>query len=92
MNELSPTQIFDLSETAYLTKNSHPIGFSDLVKAKLPFVERTSVRLITATSGLGFHASSAFGFMAKLNGGRSTEIVIATRGTLSTADVGTDLN
>ncbi|HEX4844441.1 MAG TPA: lipase, partial [Limnobacter sp.] len=47
---------------------------------------------ITATSGLGFHASSAFGFMAKLNGGRSTEIVIATRGTLSTADVGTDLN
>ncbi|HEX4879165.1 MAG TPA: lipase [Limnobacter sp.] len=67
-------------------------GFADLVKSKLPFVDRTSIQLITATSGLGFRASSSFGFMAKLNGGRSTEIVIATRGTASAADVGTDLN
>jgi len=36
--------------------------------------------------------ASGFGFMAQLNGGRSKEIVIATRGTDGMADVGTDIN
>jgi pimeloyl-ACP methyl ester carboxylesterase len=58
----------------------------------LPFVNPETVKRITATSGLTTPVSSGFGFMAKLNAGRSTEIVIATRGTASSADVGTDIN
>ncbi|MFP5481790.1 MAG: lipase family protein [Gammaproteobacteria bacterium] len=51
------------------------------------------MRIITATSGLITPVSSGFGFMAQLNGGRSREIVIATRGTTnSRADYGTDIN
>ncbi|MAG79435.1 MAG: lipase [Sutterellaceae bacterium] len=58
----------------------------------LPFVAKDSVKIITATSGLTTPIPSGFGFMAQLNGGRSREIVIATRGTATWADAGTDIN
>ncbi|RZO93931.1 MAG: lipase [Limnobacter sp.] len=58
----------------------------------LPFVAKDSVKIIAATSGLTSPVSSGFGFMAQLNGGRSREIVIATRGTATWADAGSDIN
>ncbi|WP_370261984.1 lipase [Limnobacter sp.] len=92
MRQLSPSQIYELSDFAYKVKDVK----SDILKARvaleLPFVDAKSVQLLSATSGLGLRVSSGFGFMAKLNGGRSTEIVIATRGTDGLADVATDLN
>ncbi|WP_138515893.1 lipase family protein [Limnobacter alexandrii] len=92
MNELNPTQIFVLSDKAYELKN----GFTQVVKRDLanalPFVDVETLKPITATSGLITPVASGFGFMAQLNGGRSREIVIATRGTVSHADVGTDIN
>ena len=92
MNELNPTQIFVLSDKAYELKNS----FTQVVKRDLanalPFVNVETLKPITATSGLITPVASGFGFMAQLNGGRSREIVIATRGTASQADVGTDIN
>ncbi|WP_291713812.1 lipase [Limnobacter sp. CACIAM 66H1] len=58
----------------------------------MPFIDLNSLKLITATSGLITPVSSGFGFMAQLNGGRSREIIIATRGTATWADAGTDIN
>ncbi|WP_341238086.1 lipase [uncultured Limnobacter sp.] len=58
----------------------------------LPFVDVETLKPITASSGLITPVSSGFGFMAQLNGGRSREIVIATRGTATWADAGTDTN
>jgi pimeloyl-ACP methyl ester carboxylesterase len=93
MNELNPTQIFVLSDNAYELKNSFTqVLKRDLANA-LPFVNVETLKPITATSGLITPVSSGFGFMAQLNGGRSREIVIATRGTTnSLADYGTDIN
>lgn len=92
MNELNPTQIFVLSDKAYELKRT----FSQVVKRDLanalPFVNVETLKPITATSGLITPVSSGFGFMAQLNGGRSREIVIATRGTATWADAGTDIN
>ena len=92
MNELNPTQIFVLSDKAYELKNS----FTQVVKRDLanalPFVDVETLKPITASSGLITPVSSGFGFMAQLNGGRSREIVIATRGTATWADAGTDTN
>ncbi|HEX4855489.1 MAG TPA: lipase [Limnobacter sp.] len=59
---------------------------------ELPFVNKDSLRILTATSGLTTPVTSNFGFMALLKGGRSREIVIATRGTASKPDMGTNLN
>lgn len=92
MNELNPSKIFGLSQFAYLAR-SLPIGLlQDQLGRELPFVNKNSVKIITATSGLITPVSSGFGFMAQLNGGRSREIVIATRGTATWADAGTDIN
>jgi triacylglycerol lipase len=92
MNELNPTQVFVLSDKAYELKNIFtPFLKRDLATA-LPFVNPETLKPITATSGLFTPVASGFGFMAQLNGGRSKEIVIATRGTDGMADVGTDIN
>ena len=91
--ELNPGQIYRLSDQAYESKESTLGNFKDQVKFALPFVDKESVKIITATSGLITPVASGFGFMAQLNGGRSREIVIATRGTTnSLADYGTDIN
>lgn len=93
MIELNPTQIFVLSDKAYeLKKRYGRVLKRDLANA-LPFVDVETLKPITATSGVLTSTLSGFGFMAQLNGGRSKEIVIATRGTTaSCADVATDLN
>ena len=91
--ELNPGQIYKLADQAYEAKDSTLGNFKDVVKYALPFVDKESVKLITATSGLITPVSSGFGFMAQLNGGRSREIVIATRGTTHCReDYGTDIN
>ncbi|MEQ9107781.1 MAG: lipase [Limnobacter sp.] len=90
--ELNPTQIHRLCDEAYAANGVSLNALIDRVKYSLPFLEKDSLRIITATSGLFSPVLSGFGFMARLNGGRSTEIVIATRGTASLADAGTDIN
>jgi triacylglycerol lipase len=91
--ELNPSQIYKLADEAYASKGVTLSELKDQVKFALPFIDKDSVKLITATSGVFTPVSSGFGFMAQLNGGRSTEIVIATRGTTnSCADVATDVN
>lgn len=92
MNELNPTQIHDLCRVAYNAQSVSQKLFKGQVGRELPFLDKNSVKLITATSGLTSPVSSGFGFMAQLNGGRSREIVIATRGTATWADAGTDIN
>jgi triacylglycerol lipase len=92
MNELNPGQIFQLSKNAYTTKKGDSILLRRELDIELPFVNIESLRIITATSGLITPVASGFGFMAQLNGGRSREIVIATRGTATWADAGTDIN
>lgn len=92
MSELNPNQIFQLSKNAYTAKNGDSAHFRKELDIALPFIDVGSLKLITATSGLFSPVLSGFGFMARLNGGRSTEIVIATRGTASLADAGTDIN
>lgn len=92
MNELNPSQIFQLSKNAYTTKKGDSVLLRRELDIELPFVNIDSLRIITATSGLTSPVSSGFGFMAQLNGGRSREIVIATRGTATWADAGTDIN
>ncbi len=92
MIELSPTQIHDLCRVAYNSQIVSPKLFKGQIGRELPFVEKSSVKIITASSGLTSPVSSGFGFMAQLNGGRSREIVIATRGTATWADAGTDIN
>jgi triacylglycerol lipase len=90
--ELNPKQIYQLCDQSYEAIDNELGGMKDRVKYALPFLNKDSLKLITATSGLITPVSSGFGFMAQLNGGRSTEIVIATRGTASRTDVGTDIN
>ncbi|WP_205882444.1 lipase family protein [Limnobacter profundi] len=93
MNELNPGQIFQLSKNAYTTKKGDSVLLRRELDIELPFVNIDSLRIITATSGLITPVSSGFGFMAQLNGGRSREIVIATRGTTHCReDYGTDIN
>jgi len=91
MTELNPTQIFDLSLRAYKTRTTDQELFKKQLRIQLPFVNFESMKVITATTGLFTPVASGFGFMAQLNGGRSKEIVIATRGTETLADVGTDI-
>lgn len=92
MNNLHPNQIYLLSKHAYdLAERDNHLTREGLRMA-LPFIDIKSLKKLSATSGLFTPVVSGFGFMARLNGGRSTEIVIATRGTASMADVGTDLN
>ena len=90
--ELNPGQIYKLTDQAYESRDITLGNFKDKVRYALPFVAKDSVKIITATSGLTSPVSSGFGFMAQLNGGRSREIVIATRGTATWADAGTDIN
>jgi triacylglycerol lipase len=92
MIELNPTQIHDLCRIAYNAESVSRRLFKGQIERELPFVDKESVKIITATSGLITPVASGFGFMVQLNGGRSREIVIATRGTASKADVGTDIN
>ncbi|WP_370264142.1 lipase [Limnobacter sp.] len=92
MNQLTPDQIYLLSDGAYKAKGRDLAALKDQLGISMPFIDLNSLKLITATSGLITPVSSGFGFMAQLNGGRSREIVIATRGTQSLPDVGTDLN
>ena len=92
MNQLNPTQIYKLADKVYGAKKGDTIALRDDLAITLPFVNMASMKVITATSGLFSPVLSGFGFMAQLNGGRSTEIVIATRGTLTAADWGTDIN
>lgn len=90
--ELNPGQIYKLTDQAYESRDITLGSFKDKVRYALPFVAKDSVKIITASSGLTSPFSSGFGFMAQLNGGRSREIVIATRGTATWADAGTDIN
>ena len=90
--ELNPGQIYKLTDQAYESKDITLGNFKDKVRYALPFVAKDSVKIITASSGLTSPIPSGFGFMAQLNGGRSREIVIATRGTATWADAGTDIN
>jgi hypothetical protein len=90
--ELNPGQIYKLTDQAYESRDITLGNFKDKVRYALPFVAKDSVKIITASSGLTSPVSSGFGFMAQLNGGRSREIVIATRGTATWADAGTDIN
>lgn len=92
MIELNPTQIHDLCRIAYNSESVSRRLFKGQVERELSFVDKESVKIITATSGLITPVASGFGFMAQLNGGRSREIVIATRGTATWADAGTDIN
>lgn len=92
MNQLTPNQIYLLSDGAYKAKGRDSIALKDQLGISMPFIDLNSLKLITATSGLISPVTSGFGFMAQLNGGRSREIVIATRGTATWADAGTDIN
>ncbi len=92
MINLNPSQVFSLCKHAYDVQQGTNKATLETLRMALPFVDIGSVKLITATSGLFTPVSSGFGFMAQLNGGRSKEIVIATRGTDGMADVGTDIN
>jgi len=92
MNQLTPNQIYSLAEKSYHSKGRDLTALKDEFGIALPFIHLNSLKILSATSGLFTPVVSGFGFMAQLNGGRYTEIVIATRGTASMADVGTDLN
>lgn len=92
MSELNPSKIYGLSQYSYLAKSTSQDLLRDQVGRELPFVKKESLIIINGTSGNISPVSSGFGFMAQLNGGRSTEIVIATRGTASGADASTDIN
>lgn len=92
MINLNPSQVFYLSKHAYDVQQGVNKATLETLRMALPFVDIGSVKLLTATSGLITPVSSGFGFMAQLNGGRSREIVIATRGTATWADAGTDIN
>lgn len=90
MNELNPNQVFQLAKNAYTAKKGDGVLLRREWDLELPFVNIDSLSVITATTGLITPVASGFGFMAQLNGGRSTEIVIATRGTLTRSDWGTN--
>ncbi len=92
MSPLNPNQIYSLADKAYLARQSDLIHVKDRLQIELPFIDVSTVQIISATSGLGVRVLSGFGFMAQLKGARSKEIVIATRGTASLPDVHTDLN
>ncbi|HEX4916938.1 MAG TPA: hypothetical protein VFV43_03460 [Limnobacter sp.] len=50
--ELNPSQIYSLADQAYESRENTLGNFKDKVKYALPFVDKDSVKLITATSGL----------------------------------------
>ncbi|WP_413769160.1 hypothetical protein, partial [Vibrio vulnificus] len=70
MNQLTPNQIYLLSDGAYKAKGRDSIALKDQLGISMPFIDLNSLKLITATSGLITPVSSGFGFMAQLNGGR----------------------
>jgi len=92
MNQLTPHQIYLLSDGAYKAKSSNSTVLKDQLGLSVPFLDLNSLKILNGTSGNFSPVNSGFGFMAQLNGGRSKEIVIATRGTASVPDVGTDIN
>ena len=93
MNQINPTQVYRLVDLAYRAKKISLESLAVEIQNNGSIqIEPTSLKIITATSGLITPAASGFGFMAQLNGGRSTEIVIATRGTDGRADIETDIN
>lgn len=93
MNEITPKQVFDICGLAYKAERNSSLALSNLIRTELPnLISTDSVRIINAQSGALFPVQSGFGFIARGVGARQNEIFIATRGTASLADVGTDLN
>lgn len=92
MTQLNPTQIYSLSNEAYKCNASFTAELKSNLAISLPFADIASLKPLNAVTGLSSPILSGFGFMARLNGNRSHEIVIATRGTATIADVGTDIN
>ena len=93
MEALTPTQIFELVDVAYQTKKQNlqnlAISIQLLPETRL---NTNSIRLLHGQSGAIFAEDSGFGFVAAGTGSRSNELVLATRGTASLADLTTDLN
>jgi triacylglycerol lipase len=92
MLQLTPSQVYDLSDAAYKVRESASRVVRRDLARDLTFVDLETLEVVSATSGLGLRALSGFGFMAQLKGSRSKEIVIATRGTAQISDVATNLN
>ena len=93
MRALSPTDIFELCDLAYVAKEKDELSLGEEVSRRLGFlVDRQSIRRLNGKSGALFSAQSGFGFLARGTGARKNELILATRGTASLFDVGTDIN
>lgn len=91
-NQLNPTQIFDLANLAYFAKGtSLSIFKSELDRTASIQLESKTVEILDGHTGMVLPTQSGMGFMVRPKGARQNEVIIATRGTASLSDVGTDL-
>jgi triacylglycerol lipase len=90
---LTPSQIYSLCNLAYEAKSTSESGLSEEISQVLPaLIDKDSVVQLNATSGALISVQSGFGFVARGVGARQNEVFLATRGTASLSDAGTDLN
>lgn len=92
MNELNPTQVFQLSNFAYKAAELNEADFRAFGQQFHPDIDAPTIKMLHGISGLFNPALSGFGYVARLKGIRSNELVLSTRGTLTASDWGTDLH
>lgn len=94
MSELSPTKALAFATAAYDAADFSLDDLRGVLAVSCPDIDTKSLIRLNGTAGMFSDVQSGFGFIARLKGARSKEILIASRGTdpLRASDVGTDLN
>lgn len=90
MNELNPTQVFQLSNFGYKAAELNEADFRAYARQFIPDIDSSTIKMLHGISGMFNPSLSGFGYIARLSGTRSNELVLSTRGTLTGADWGTD--
>lgn len=88
--ELTPTEVFNFTDLSYQTLKKSTSEIQDRIVREFPLLEAASFQMLHGISGMFNPSLSGFGYIARLSGTRSNELVLSTRGTLTAADWGTD--
>lgn len=94
MSELSPSLALGFAKSAYKAAEFSQIELERYLLKHEAQIDTQSLVRLNGTAGMFSDVQSGFGFIARLKGARSREILIASRGTDPgrASDIGTDLN
>ncbi|MCQ8895454.1 lipase family protein [Limnobacter humi] len=94
MNELNPASVYELARLAYEAKTQDEDSLARQLRTFPHLKLKTnSTRILTGTAGFKSSTLSGFGFWVELGGARQGEVVLTTRGTMTSwSDIETDMD